>query len=251
MDSRGPGNGIARSAERSNTLTWRTVVLVLIGPALVWLLGMVYLTAPEFSLKWIIQRGKTEYQVVELVTFGAALLAGIVLASHAARLWFKGGAAARPGAVVIGMIGAASVFFAMEEVSWGQTYLGWGTPEGYSEFSRETNLHNSEIPVQSLGSVFIIVMFFVLPIVWRFRERLDLPAGLAPGIAHAPSIACMASAFVWKEWKALFRLIHPEYENLRVYDEFFHNISEHKEMLVAVGLLLYAMERGRAVRLND
>ncbi len=237
---------------RSGGITWGTVAASMIGPALVWLLAMVYLTAPAFSLEWVIRRGSTEYQVVELTTFGAAFVAALMLGVVALKLWFlkapDGTRPVRIGAMAVGLIGAASFVFAMEEVSWGQTFIGWETPEGYSEFSRETNIHNSEIPLQSLGSVFIIVMFLVLPLLWRFRQKWNLPQGLAPAIAWGPSVVCMLSAFVWKEWKGIYRAIHPDYEEHAVYDEFFHNISEHKEMLIAVGILIYAVERVRAWR---
>ncbi|MEH6405365.1 MAG: hypothetical protein V7750_18480 [Sneathiella sp.] len=43
-----------------------------------------------------------------------------------------------------GILGLACLYFAGEEASWGQHWLGWATPEGFKELNDqgETNLHN-------------------------------------------------------------------------------------------------------------
>ena len=43
--------------------------------------------------------------------------------------------------------GLAALYFAGEEISWGQTYFHWKTPQGMSELNKqhETNLHNLEL----------------------------------------------------------------------------------------------------------
>jgi hypothetical protein len=97
--------------------------------------------------------------------------------------------------------------------------------------------------VQSLGSVFLIVMFFVLPLVWALGLRW--PAGLRTAIAEGPAIACLASAFFWQETKSLYRFLHEDYAQRATYIEFFEQINEHKELLIAVSLLLYAIFRFR------
>lgn len=52
----------------------------------------------------------------------------------------------------------ATFYFAGEEVSWGQHWFGWGTPETIGEINRqhETNIHNIEIE----GWTWLIDVFF-------------------------------------------------------------------------------------------
>lgn len=218
-----------------------------IGPGAVFMLTMCYLFAPEFYLKWVLNEQEREYQVVELVTFGTAFTASVLLGIWLWRMWKQEGRAALYGLATVGVIALATFFFAGEEVSWGQTYLGWKTPETMREFSHETNIHNSSLPIQALGSVFLVVMFFVLPAVWALGKRFGwkIPASMEPAIAEGPVIVCMAFAFGWKETKSLYRWLNPDYETRAVYIDFFEQINEHKEMLVAVSLLMYAVLRFR------
>ena len=46
------------------------------------------------------------------------------------------------------LIGLAAFLFAAEEMSWGQSYFEWKTPDTWGEINRqdETNLHNLEFP---------------------------------------------------------------------------------------------------------
>jgi len=48
--------------------------------------------------------------------------------------------------VAILLLGLATLYFAGEEISWGQTYFHWKTPESFVSLNRqkETNLHNLE-----------------------------------------------------------------------------------------------------------
>ena len=61
----------------------------------------------------------------------------------------------------------------------------------------------------------------------------------------------MACAFAWKEVKKIYQLIYPDYEDQQTYIDFFEQINEHKEMLVAVTLLMYGVYRVMAVRSQD
>lgn len=218
------------------------------GPAVIILLAMTYLFSPEFYLAWVIEPQGREYQIVEISTFVAAFSATILLTiwiGH--RYWSGGGRGHHTGIMVVGLIALATFFFAGEEISWGQTYLGWETPEEYRGFSHETNLHNTTLPVQSLGGVFLIVMFFVLPLAWWFDRRLwaRMPPGMGPAIPEGPVVACVATGFLWQETKNLYRFLHDDYAERATYIEFFEQINEHKELVFAVALLLYAIFRFR------
>jgi hypothetical protein len=211
------------------------------GPAVIFLLVMTYLFSPEFYLKWVIEARGREYQMVEVLTFATALSASILLAVWIRRSYPSAGRGDRIGIATVAIIALAAFFLGGEEISWGQTYLGWETPENY--LASETNLHNTGIPVQSLGSAFLVVMFFVLPLVWALGLRR--PAGLRSAIAEGPVIVCVACAFLWQETKSLYRLLHEDYAVQTTYIEFFEQLNEHKELLIAVSLLLYAVFRFR------
>jgi len=76
--------------------------------------------------------------------------------------------------------GLAAVYFAGEEISWGQTYFGFRTPEALAEVNeqREFNLHNlrgmdifSNVPRQAM--MVACIAGGVLPLV--LRKRLSRP----------------------------------------------------------------------------
>jgi hypothetical protein len=228
------------SISRLDTAGWRGIAYAA-GPAVIFLLVMTYLFEPEFYLKWVIEPHGREYQIVEILTFATALSASILLAVWIRRAYPSAGQSDRIGIATVAVIALAAFFFAGEEISWGQTYFGWGTPENH--LAGETNLHNTPIPVQSLGSAFLVVVFFVLPLVWALGLRR--PAGLASAIAEGPVILCLAFAFLWQETKSLYRSLHEDYAERTTYIEFFEQINEHKELLIAVTLLLYAIFRFR------
>lgn len=226
--------------------------------ALVALLTALYFLAPSFYLDYVLKEEIRETQIVERITFGAAIIAGFMLLWSAWRLKSPArGARLRglAGAFIVGIIGLAAIFFAGEEVSWGQTWFGWKTPDRYQSVSPETNLHNNEwfvIRVQSLGSIFLIVMFFILPALWTQRKKLNLPPSLAPAVAEGPVVFSMAIAFLWKELKSVYLLFRPDAspDEPGLYGDFIDQFNEIKEMLVAVTLLMYACYRIRAVAIE-
>ena len=90
-----------------------------------------YLVAPRFYLSQILEINRREGQLVERITFGSALLASILLGWTALQLGRRG---ERLGAAAIGVIGAAAFFFAGEEASWGQHWLGFEPPQSVAPF---------------------------------------------------------------------------------------------------------------------
>jgi hypothetical protein len=198
-------------------------------------LVLTYVLAPGFYVAHVIQIDRREGQILERVTFGCALLAAFLLAWASLRLARRG---PRLAATLMG-IAAAAFFFAGEEVSWGQSLIGWRTPESYRPYAVETNLHNTDLPVNQLGGLFLICVFVLLPLAWHFRARLRVPDSIAPAVPSGPVVSTMAVAFLWRFVKGLYRSTRGED---RAYVDFFEQINEHKEMLVAVGLLLYAVD---------
>lgn len=224
--------------------------------ALVIALSITYWLSPTVYLEYVLKEEIRETQVVERITFITAFLGGVLLLSSAWQLFRlaphrRAGEFAAVG--VIGIIGLAAIFFAGEEVSWGQTWFGWKTPERYLEHSPETNLHNNDwfiIRVQTLGSIFLATMFFLLPALWTQRRKLNLPKALKPAVPEAAVVFSMAIAFIWKEIKSVYRFFYPDAspDDPGLYGDFIDQFNEIKEMLVAVTLLMYALYRIRAIR---
>lgn len=88
-------------------------------------------------------------------------------------------------------------------------------------------------------------MFFVLPAAWYFRDQTRLSDRWRPAIAEPPVVFTMICAFAWKESKGIYRLIHDDYEQRALYIDFIEQIPEQKEMLIAIGLMLYGIYRIR------
>ncbi len=71
----------------------------------------------------------------------------------------------------------ACIYFMGEEISWGQWYFQWDTPEGFSQLNsqNETNLHNmsswlNQKP-RALVELWIFVSGVILPIYRKFKQK--------------------------------------------------------------------------------
>ena len=221
-------------------------------------LYVTYCISPSFYLEYVLQGSTREHQAVELITFACTAVGTVLLLAAARRLWKDGkgggdgGLLERRGAfAIVGIVALATFFFAGEEISWGQSYLQWETPQVMDGLGPETNLHNLHglpISVNSLGSLFLIVVFVVLPIAWQKRRAFGIPDSWRPAIAEWPVVFAMVFAFGVKLYKSLYRLLVADAKAQPFYIEYVEQINEQKEMLVAVALLIYAVYRVRATR---
>jgi hypothetical protein len=134
-------------------------------------------------------------------------------------------------------------YFLGEEVSWGQWWFGWDTPEAWAEINRqdETNIHNisswfSEKPRLML-ELFIYSGGFLIPLFYpKVEKRLELKAPLATWVKWAvPAPACIAPA-AFLLFTRLLRLFFVDYRVL----EFFAD-GEFREMLIAWFILWYLL----------
>lgn len=235
----------------SGTSKWVTAFAYMLPVVIMGSLTAIYLISPRFYLEYVLHAKKREGQAVEIVTFAAAFGGGLLLMWSSWRVWNGSGRRFRGtgGAIIIAAIAASALFLAGEEISWGQAYFGWKTPQQYRQHSVETNLHNTDIPVQTLGSVFIIAVFFGLPLAWRMRDRFRIPMNWRPAVAEGPVIATIALAFLWKEFKNAYKwVVEADREEPGIYRDFIEQFNEHKEMLIAVGILMYAIYRLRFLR---
>lgn len=223
----------------------------------------VYLVDRDFYLAYVLEAQHREYQAVEMATVSLATLAGLILVGVAVAValgrrprgagvtpeptGFRGLVARHGATLIILAVGGACLFLAAEEVSWGQTFRYWGIPEREKPITHETNLHNNvDLPLQSVGQAFLIVVFFGLPIAWAFRDRLNLPASLRPAVAEPPVIVAAVAAFAWKLVKEAYVGVRGKPEDDAFYWGFIEQINEQKELLIALALFLYACYRVRA-----
>ncbi len=147
-----------------------------------------YRVSPEFYARWVIPEG---YGVLEMSQFLTALAA----LALAVRLLFDPFVRARPLTFAVAIIGALTCFYiAGEEMSWGQHFFHWSTPEYWAEVNRqkETNLHNTyaifEKFPRAVLEIGIVIGGLLIPIAARFAPwlracRLSLffpPAAVVP-----------------------------------------------------------------------
>ncbi len=205
-----------------------------------------YLIAPDFYIRVVLEEQNREHQVVEIITFISALLAAPLLWTAAWRTW-RSDPGLRLGALGLAVVGLAAFFFAGEEISWGQTWLGWNTPDELREYTVETNLHNMRdlvVSVQTLGSVFLMLVFFAIPLGWRLdRSHRFLPRSLGPMVPDGAAVFTLACAFAIKGFKDVIRVGFEHALETDFYHDFLEQANEQKEMLVAVALLLYGVLR--------
>ncbi|MEE8125047.1 MAG: hypothetical protein V3T42_04470 [Nitrospirales bacterium] len=206
------------------------------------LTGLIWLTfwlSPDFFLSYVLEEKSREYQVVELMTFICAFIAGVILFYSTWQLWILNRLWA---AVVVGIMALASIFFAGEEISWGQSYWDWATPRWWNQYvGYETNFHNSQISVwgfHQLAWVFLFGMFVVFPLAWKFRRYSGISLCLKPAVPEWPVVFSFMVALLYRELKILYTWWFPLDQ---FFQEFIWGINEHREMLVAVCLLFYAL----------
>ena len=144
-------------------------------------------------------------------------------------LWFLG-------------LAAVCFGFAGEEISWGQHWLGWESPEYFIEHNRqgETNFHNVNIHfgrvVKTILTIAIIVGGLIMPLRRRNRS-VAYSRGPTFWDIIIPTIVCVpAAVFVFgvrlvERFKTWFDL---EMAMLAV------NLKESQVLYIAIFLVLYA-----------
>lgn len=135
-----------------------------------------------------------EAGLVETLSVLVLLAAGIVLAAVARRLGVRSAAGAAH-ALAAGVV----LLVAAEEVSWGQTYTRWSTPERWAAINhqRETNLHNLVNPwLDELYALLVagLLAAFALAAAHRLRGEREAGAARWTLLLPPPSLAPLALA---------------------------------------------------------
>ena len=150
--------------------------------------------------------------------------------------------------VWLGLVTLGAVFFCGEECSWGQNYLHWVTPEGWSEINKqhETNLHNTSnlfnhVPraLLSMAAWCCVVAPCVL-----YRQRQQWKPGTSPWAWFWPTAAVVPTALV-ASLVDIPQKFHGQYlkdvTEATWYGELFLDgrHSEMKEYFLAMFMLMY------------
>lgn len=136
-----------------------------------------------------------------------------------------------------------AIYYAGEELSWGQHYFGWGTPEQWTEFNdqQETNLHNTsaifdQIP-RTLLSIAALIGGVLIPVFRKFKNHVPSKESFYDWLL--PTYVCLPAALLsllvsWHEKVYEFLDIHiPAVLDIRA--------GETKECLLALFMMMYAL----------
>lgn len=253
-------------------------------------LTLTYAMAPRFYVSYVLnpeageaaehfQMPQREAGFVEILTVLAAIIGGVCMLWAAWRVWRRGDTSVisnanskqapgperefRPGWVrllerrgsvlIIASAGLAALFFAGEEISWGQTIFHWNTPATIKAATPETNLHNVDfLPIHSLANVYLACMYFGVPIAWCLRRRVPLFGHWRVAVPEGPVWFTMIVAAGWRFVKVVYLKLDPAGEDTGapLYTQYIEQINEHREMIIAVALLVYGLFRLSKTRLS-
>ncbi len=133
------------------------------------------------------------------------------------------------------------IYYAGEEVSWGQHWFGWGTPEGWMDVNDqgETNLHNTSALLDQVPRMLLtlaaVVGGVMIPVYFLMRDKVfstnEFFGWLWPSYVNIPT--CLLAVVVSLHEKAykLFDTTVPNILDIRA--------GETKECLLAMFLFMY------------
>lgn len=148
-----------------------------------------------------------------------------------------------------GAFGLMCFGFAGEEISWGQHWVGWNSPEFFVENNRqgETNIHNINIHfgriVKSILTLAIIVGGLIIPLRGSSPPLLASPSDRFLDTILPTTVCVPAAAFVFgvrliERFKTWFDL---DWFVLSI------NLKESQELYIAIFLFLYAWSLQRRI----
>ncbi len=133
------------------------------------------------------------------------------------------------------------VYYAGEEVSWGQHWFGWVTPEGWMDVNDqgETNLHNTsalldQVP-RMLLTIAAVVGGVMIPVYLMIKEKVfsagEFFAWLWPSYVNIPTCLLAVLVSLHEKVYKLFDTTVPNILDIRA--------GETKECLLAMFLFMY------------
>lgn len=204
-------------------------------PVTVLLLYALWLARPESRETAVAM--VQENRPVELLTFLFLMSAGIHGVRLARRLWSEGW---EPVVwLFFAAFGAGMLLIGMEEVAWGQHFLGFDTPEALDRINQqgEVTLHNigrlqgkSEIFRLGFGAAGVFG-------IWLFSRPRWRAIGVPPLLWGWFAVIVLASLV------DLHNDLYPV--NVPFYDEGWRWLSEVVEMLIGAAALLYILVKAQ------
>lgn len=206
-------------------------------------LGVVLLPFPEpFRLVMHSEGGVVENLVVILALAGAVLAFRLAAAPGqppALRLWH-------------GLFLLMLVFLAGEEISWGQHWFGWATPQDFAALNEqgETNLHNLPIDWIEDGPKTLVIVAMMLAgglaplFIALSGSGLHLPIWL---MAIWPSAALWPTTAVYVGLRIIERGIAATMD-VSSWGLHFRPLREGIEVFIALFLFLYLWSQWKRLR---
>jgi cell division protein FtsW (lipid II flippase) len=183
-----------------------------------------------FFQRWI----ESESGVIENGTVVALIPAAVLMLIAAYRLRSRVDVRATIWCL---LIAALCFLFAGEEVSWGQHWFGWESPEYFVDKNRqgETNLHNLNIhlgrAVKTFITIGIIIGGIVVPLRRRRYDRDSLRYWIYPTSVCVPVAIFVLGVRLIERLKTWFDL---DWVLLAV------NLKENQEFYIGLFFLIYA-----------
>lgn len=209
-------------------------------PLLIQLSARQFDTRGDVFARWI----ESESGLIENATALVLIPAAIFALGLALRFYRRYGVAYL---IWFASVALVCVGFAGEEISWGQHWLGWSSPEYFVENNRqgETNLHNLNIHfgriVKSILTLLIIVGGLIMP--FRRRPRSTRPTAarrfvdiITPTQVCVPVAAFVLGVRLLERLKTWFEL---DWVIVAV------NLKESQELYIALFLLIYVWSARR------
>jgi hypothetical protein len=150
----------------------------------------------------------------------------------------------------------ACIFFAGEEISWGQWFFEWKSPEVFKQLNsqEETNLHNMtpwlfQKP-QALVEIWIILGGLVLPLWRRYKKNIWILPDQTWNYWLWPTYVCMPAA----GFALLLRFIKPVFNAAPLFQLERLGSGELREYYIALFLGLYLLSfwfRIRRLQVKD
>lgn len=138
-----------------------------------------------------------------------------------------------------GFLGLACLYFAGEEASWGQHWVGWSTPEGIKALNDqgETNLHNMSAWLDQKPRLLVelsaIIGGVILPL-YRYKKGIRFELGSWQSLFW-PTWVCMPVCLIIGVIKLPDRLIGGQ----NIPFPFDIRVSETQELYVGAAFFIY------------
>lgn len=141
----------------------------------------------------------------------------------------------------LGLLVLGCIYYAGEEISWGQHWFGWGTPENWQNVNDqgETNLHNTsalldQVP-RNLLTIAAVVGGILIPLYLFLRKRVlqknSFYYWLWPTYVNIPTCFLAIAVSLHEKAYKLFDTTVPYLLDIRA--------GEAKECLLAMFLFMY------------